>query len=100
MNNAADTLDIGTMIQPFAAEQIHRDEGYYCRGPHLIRGDDSRYYMVYSRWPKKAYPGGWLTNSEVALAVADSPAGPYTHKVECHVFVRRRQSVHSSHGPD
>ena len=74
-----DSLDIGSMIQPITKAQIHRDEGYYCWGPNLIRGEDGTYYMVYSRWPKATSARGWLTDSEIALAVADDPAGPYTH---------------------
>ncbi|MBT3375963.1 MAG: hypothetical protein HN742_15320 [Lentisphaerae bacterium] len=74
-----DTLDIGSMIQPFSDEQIHRDEGYYCWGPNLLKAEDGRYYMAYSRWPKATGVGGWLTDSEIALAVADQPVGPYTH---------------------
>jgi hypothetical protein len=44
----------------------------------VIRGDDGRYHMFASRWPK-AFPfwAGYAVASEVVRAVADSPAGPY-----------------------
>ena len=74
-----DTLDLGSMIRPLSDEQVHRDDGYFCWGPNLITGEDGRYYMAYSRWPHATGPGGWLTDSEIALAVADRPEGPYAH---------------------
>ena len=74
-----DTLDIGSMIQPLTDEGIFRDEGYLCWGPNLIKGDDGRYYMAYSRWPEETQQAGWLTDSEIALAAADRPEGPYEH---------------------
>ena len=42
-----------------------------------IRGDDRRYYLFASRWPEKAGMNRWVTHSEVVVAVADSPVGPY-----------------------
>ncbi|NOY80632.1 MAG: hypothetical protein GXP31_06460 [Kiritimatiellaeota bacterium] len=74
-----DTLDLASMIQPPTGDSIHREAGWFCWGPNLIRGEDGRIWMVYSRWPRNTGPGGWLTDSEIALAVADVPAGPYTH---------------------
>ena len=74
-----DSLDIGAMIQPLAEDGVFRDEGFYCWGPNVIKGKDDRYCMVYSRWPKRTQSRGWLTDSEIALAVADQAGGPYTH---------------------
>ena len=74
-----DTLDVGTMIQPLTADGIFREDRYFCWGPSLIKGDDGRYYMAYSRWPEATQQAGWLTDSEIALAVADRPEGPYEH---------------------
>ena len=74
-----DTLDIGSMIQLLTEDGIFRDEGYFCWGPNLIHGDDGRYYMAYSRWSEETQQAGWLTDSEIALAVADRPEGPYEH---------------------
>ncbi len=72
-----DTLNLAAMIQPLTDDSIHRERGWFCWGPNLIRGDDGRTWMVYSRWPGATGAGGWLTDSEIALAVADAPAGPY-----------------------
>ena len=48
-------------------------------GASLVKGDDGLYHMFYSRWPKA--PGwNWVTHSEIAHAVSDSPFGPFEHK--------------------
>jgi predicted GH43/DUF377 family glycosyl hydrolase len=42
----------------------------------VIKGEDGRYYMFASRWPKgKGY--SWALDSEVVLASSDNPVGPY-----------------------
>lgn len=50
---------------------------YIIWGGSVIKGDDGRYYMFASRWPKKLSMGAWVTNSEVVLAISDKPEGPY-----------------------
>ena len=52
-------------------------EGYYvwCNSP--IEADDGKIHVFFSRWEAKKGMGGWLTGSQVAHAVADSPEGPY-----------------------
>lgn len=52
------------------------DHWVWCGSP--IRGEDGRYHLFASRWPRE-YPFflGYVTNSEVVRAVSDSPAGPY-----------------------
>lgn len=45
----------------------------------VIKGDDGKYHMFASRWPKElSFSPHWLTNSEVVHAVSDSPEGPFT----------------------
>ena len=45
----------------------------------VIRGEDGRYHMFASRWPKSlSFTPNWMTNSEIVRAVADKPEGPYT----------------------
>lgn len=48
-------------------------------GGSLIKGDDNRYHMYYARWPKKL-GWAWVTDSEIAHAVSDSPFGPFEFK--------------------
>lgn len=55
-----------------------RMEDYIVWGGSVIQGDDGRYYMFASRWPKAVGMQNWVTNSEVVLASSDQPDGPYT----------------------
>lgn len=44
----------------------------------VARGDDGRYHMFASRWPRGlSFTPHWLTNSEVVRATSDTPGGPY-----------------------
>jgi len=44
-----------------------------------IRGDDGRYYLFASRWPKELpFFEGYIVASEVVRASADTPEGPYS----------------------
>jgi len=71
-------LDIGAMMQPYdPAISAYSDEGYHCWDPQITKGDDGKYYLVYSRWRKKG--GDWMTTSEICLAVSESPEGPYQY---------------------
>jgi hypothetical protein len=55
-----------------------RMEGYWVWCGSVIKGDDGKYHMFASRWPKDiTFHPGWMTNSEVVRAVADKPEGPY-----------------------
>lgn len=71
------SLNIGSMIQPLTPAGVFKVDGYSCWGPQIIKGDDEKYYLVYSRWAEKG--GKWLTSSEIALAVSDKLEGPYQH---------------------
>ena len=53
-------------------------EGYWVWCGSVIRGEDGRYHMFASRWPRAlSFSPHWLTHSEIVRAVADTPAGPY-----------------------
>ena len=55
-----------------------RMEGYWVWCGSVIKGEDGKYHMFASRWPKTTGFGPyWLTNSEIVHAVSDTPAGPY-----------------------
>lgn len=44
----------------------------------VIRGEDRRYHMFASRWPKSLpFWAGYAVASEVVRSVADTPVGPY-----------------------
>lgn len=44
----------------------------------VVKGEDGRFHMFASRWPKylPMHPG-WLVASEIVRAVSDTPEGPY-----------------------
>lgn len=45
----------------------------------VIKGEDGKYHMFASRWPKTvSFEYYWLTNSEIVHAVSEKPEGPYT----------------------
>jgi alpha-L-fucosidase len=67
-------------FEPPGAENIFKTEGYYNWCSSIIKGEDGKYHLFYSRWPKKYTFLSWLTHSEVAHAVSDSPAGPWEYK--------------------
>ena len=53
-------------------------DGYWVWCGSVIRGEDKRYHMFASRWPKTLpFHPGWLTDSEIVRAVADRPEGPF-----------------------
>jgi hypothetical protein len=54
-------------------------DDYWVWGASVVKGEDGRYHMFASRWPKK-YPFfvGYIFNSEVVRAVSDKPEGPFT----------------------
>ncbi|WP_258525536.1 glycoside hydrolase family protein [Paenibacillus sp. YN15] len=54
-------------------------EGYWVWCGSVVLGEDGRYHMFASRWPKSLpmHPG-WLVSSEIVRAVSVFPEGPYT----------------------
>ena len=55
-----------------------RMAGYWIWCGSVVKGEDGRYHMFASRWPKDVpmHPG-WLIKSEVVRAAADTPIGPF-----------------------
>jgi hypothetical protein len=62
---------------PLTAKFIDND--WYIWGGSVVE-KDGQYHMFYSRWPKKYHFSAWLTYSEIAHAVSDSPFGPFKYK--------------------
>lgn len=50
---------------------------YWVWGASPILGEDGRYHLFASRWPKMVSFLHWATNSEIVRAVAERPEGPY-----------------------
>jgi hypothetical protein len=52
-------------------------EDYWVWGSSVIKGEDGKYHMFTSRWPKKINFNHWLTNSEIVHCISEKPEGPY-----------------------
>lgn len=71
-------IDFQKIIQPIPMSSKFTDPGYYVWCGSMTKGDDGKYYLFYSRWPQKEGFKGWVTHSEIALAVSDKVTGPFT----------------------
>lgn len=56
------------------------DADYHNWGGSMIKSEDGKYHLFYSRWPKASGHIAWVVQSEIAHAVADDPLGPYNFK--------------------
>lgn len=65
------------MVQPTSLDYRFLDKDYNIWCGTMVKGYDGKYHLYYSRWPFTYGHYGWVTNSEVAYAVADRPAGPW-----------------------
>lgn len=56
-----------------------RMDGYWVWCGSVVKGEDERFHMFASRWPKwlPMHPG-WIVASEIVRAVSDTPEGPYS----------------------
>ncbi|NWJ51446.1 MAG: sucrase [Bacteroidetes bacterium] len=75
----AQEMNLSRWIQPVPATAKFSLDGFMVWCGSMVKGDDGKYYLFYSRWPKKSGHLAWVTESEVALAVSDQPTGPYKH---------------------
>jgi hypothetical protein len=64
-------------LRPASKTPAFQMEDYWVWCGSAIRGEDGRYHLFASRWPKSVSFGHWATHSEVVRAVSDSPGGPY-----------------------
>jgi hypothetical protein len=62
---------------PLTARMVDPDHYIWCGS--MVRGDDGKYHLYYSRWLRKLGFNAWVTHSEIAHAVGESPAGPFRH---------------------
>ncbi len=74
----AQTNEFRDKLLPAPLDGGFRMDGYWVWCGSVIKGDDGKYHMFASRWPKPPGFGPyWLTNSEIVHAISDKPAGPY-----------------------
>ncbi|WP_448248877.1 glycoside hydrolase family protein [Thalassotalea agariperforans] len=74
-----ESISIVDNLQPVPDIAKFIDPNYYIWGASMVKGDDDKYHLFYSRWPKAYGHNAWLTHSEIAHAIADNPLGPYQH---------------------
>ena len=60
-------------------KSVFRNDSLSIWGGSMVKGEDGLYHMFYSQWPKKL-GWAWVTDSEIAHAVSDSPYGPFEFK--------------------
>lgn len=71
-------IDLKERMLPAPVNGGFRMEGYWVWCGTVIKGEDGRYHMFASRWPKtQPMHPGWLILSEIVRASSDTPAGPY-----------------------
>jgi alpha-L-fucosidase len=78
--NKSDQLFFKDRLQTLSEDNVFKTEGYYNWCSSIIKGDDGKYHLFYSRWKKDYKFTGWLTHSEVAHAISKYPYGPWKYK--------------------
>ena len=70
--------DFQSMIQPVPVSAKFINDSLFIWGGSLVKSPyDENYHLFYSHWPRSLKMGAWVTHSEIAHAVADSPFGPF-----------------------
>ncbi|MBD0830820.1 glycoside hydrolase family protein [Aestuariibaculum sp. TT11] len=75
-----DDLSFKDKLTPITSDNVFKTEGYYNWGTSILKGDDGKYHLFYSRWKKEYGFYGWLTHSEIAHATSNNPAGPWENE--------------------
>jgi hypothetical protein len=73
------TPDFSAMLRPVPESAKLIDPDYYIWCGAMVRGDDGKYHLYYSRWPRKLGHNAWVTHSEIAHAIGDTPTGAFRH---------------------
>ena len=70
-------MDFAKHMLPVKKESVFSQDGYFVWCGTMAKKDDT-YYLFFSRWPKETGANGWVVCSEVGVASAASPTGPFT----------------------
>lgn len=65
---------------PASKTAVFQEEGYKVWGATLTKCDDGHYHLLYSRWKEEFGHGAWVSHSEIAYAVGETPFGPFEPK--------------------
>lgn len=77
--SSIEKIDWSARVKPLEKDHYLLDTAYNIWCGSVVQAGPKKFYMVYSRWPKSKGHEAWITHSELALAVAEKPAGPYRH---------------------
>lgn len=93
-------LNLQKCIQPVPVTAKFGLDSFMVWCGSCVKGDNGKYYLFYSRWPKSSKHESWVTKSEVAVAVADSCTGPFHHvKVVLPMRDKRYWDADVTHNP-
>jgi len=74
----ANDLDFTKLIpQIIPRTAIFHQPGWCLWDPCIVRGDEGRFNLFYSRWPTRLGYDAWCTHAEIAWATATNAGGPY-----------------------
>lgn len=73
------SLDFSKLVGTVPRSARFMDEDYFIWGGSMYRDEGGTCHLYYSRWPRSMGMNAWVTHSEVAHAVSDSPTGPFRH---------------------
>jgi hypothetical protein len=68
------------ILKPFIEDNHFEDSLWFNWGGSIIQDEDERYYLFYSRWPRRYGFLAWLTHSEIAVASSNTPSGPWNYE--------------------
>lgn len=71
--------DLKIELGQIAKESVFVNDTMSIWGGSVVKGEDGLYHMFYARWPKHL-GWVWVSHSEIAHAVSDSPFGPFKFK--------------------
>lgn len=76
---ASGAPDLSRWMRPLRENSVFSDPEFNIWCGSVVEGDDGKFHMFYSRWPRSTGHNAWVTHSEIARAVSDSPFGPFRH---------------------
>lgn len=92
LKNKDTEFNLNKLLEKVDTTNIFISKDYYTWCSSVIKGDDEKFYMFYSRWPHGVRKpdddslnyifngfAGWQKYSEIAIASADKLEGPYKH---------------------
>ncbi|MEO1010004.1 MAG: glycoside hydrolase family protein [Bacteroidota bacterium] len=79
MEKETKTSDFKIEFGKVSPKSVFRNDSLSIWGGSLAQGEDGLYHMYYARWPKRL-GWAWVTDSEIAHAVSESPFGPFEFK--------------------